>query len=224
MRLLGLRNRPRSAAARAYKEAKPPSSTMSWREARFAVVDLETTGLYPEHDEIVSFASVPIDGGRVVVGGIRTALVRPAMMPGAETIRIHGLRPADLAEAPPLADVLDSIFEALAGRVLVAHAAWVERGFLGRALKPAGVRLAEPVLDTAVLARRVLEPGSGDDVEAMPLSDAAHGLGLPIHRPHVAEGDALTTAQLFLALATHLNRAAPQTVGSLARLSGEPGG
>jgi hypothetical protein len=27
-------------------------------------------------------------------------------------------------------------------------------------------------------------------------------MGLPSHRPHVAEGDALTTAQVFLALAT----------------------
>jgi DNA polymerase III epsilon subunit-like protein len=40
-----------------------------------------------------------------------------------------------------------------------------------------------------------------------------------VHRPHVAEGDALTTAQLFLALVTHLERAEPQTIASLARLS-----
>ena len=42
---------------------------------------------------------------------------------------------------------------------------------------------------------------------------------LPAHRPHTADGDALTTAQVFLALATHLDALEPQTVGSLQRPS-----
>jgi hypothetical protein len=44
-------------------------------------------------------------------------------------------------------------------------------------------------------------------------------VSLPVHSPHVAEGDALTTAQLFLAIVARLERTEPQTVGSLARLS-----
>ena len=36
------------------------------------------------------------------------------------------------------------------------------------------------------------------------LSVIAGALGLPAHRPHEAEGDALTAAQAFLAMATHL--------------------
>jgi len=182
-------------------------------------VDLETTGLDPKRDEIISFASVPIEDGRVIVGGVRTAVIRPERMPEAETIRIHGLRPADLVNAPALPEVLDLILEALAGRVLVAHVAWVERGFLAAAIKPAGLRLVAPVLDTAALARHVRGRNRRDDAEPLPLSEAATSLGLPVHRPHHAEGDALTTAQLFLALAGHLDRTEPQTVGLLARLS-----
>jgi DNA polymerase III subunit epsilon len=219
MRLPGLRSRPISAAASAYKRARLPSPGTPWREARYAVVDLETTGLDPRRDEIVSFASIPIDSGRVVVGQARTGIIRPTRMPDAETIRIHGLRRIDLADAPTLPELRDLILESLSGRVLVAHAAWVEHGFLSAALKPVGIRLAEPVLDTAALARHVLAPEALPDKGTVPLSDAARGLGLPVHSPHVAEGDALTTAQLFLALGTHLERIEPQTVGSLARLS-----
>jgi DNA polymerase III subunit epsilon len=218
MRLLG-RRRPASAAARAYKAARPPSPETPWRQARYAVVDLETTGLDPRHDEIVSFAAVPIENGRVIAGGARTAIVRPQLMPDARAIRIHGLRAIDLADAPPLTEVVDVILEALTGRIVVAHAAWVERGFLAPALKAAGLRLVEPILDTSGLARHVL----ADDrrgAEALELGDTARRLGLPVHRPHVAEGDALTTAQVFLALATHLDATEPQTVGSLARGSG----
>ena len=219
MRLLhGLRAR-RSTAADAYRRSAPPAAKTPWRQAAFSVVDLETTGLDARRDEIVSFAALPIDDGRVAVGRIRTAIVRPRRMPDAETIRIHGLRPDDLAGAPPLPEVLDLMLESLAGRVLVAHAAWVERGFLASALRPAGLRVAEPMLDTAVLARHVLGGDGAGEGEAMRLSDAAQRLGLPAHRPHHADGDALTTAQLFLALVTQLDAVEPQTVGSLARLS-----
>ena len=214
--LLGRRHR--SAAARAYEAAGPPGEDTPWRDAPYAVVDLETTGLDPARAEIISFASVPIDEGRIRAGAVRTLVVRPKRMPKAETIRIHGLRPVDLAEAPPLSQALDPILESLAGRVIVAHAAWVERGFLSAALKPAKLRVAEPILDTVRLAGAVLTGGEAAP-RSLQLSDAARMMGLPIHRPHHADGDALTTAQLFLALASRLEQDGPQTVGSLARLS-----
>jgi DNA polymerase-3 subunit epsilon len=81
------------------------------------------------------------------------------------------------------------------------------------------LRVAEPVLDTAVLARQVLEGQGVGEGEGMRLSDAVERLDLPVHRPHHADGDALTTAQLFIALTIHLDAVEPQTVGSLARLS-----
>jgi DNA polymerase III subunit epsilon len=218
MRLLRSRRR-QSAAASAYQATRPPPPGTPWREGHYVVVDLETTGLDPRRDEIVSFAAIPIDNARVIVGGTRATTVRPTRMPEAETIRIHGLRPADLADAPELPEVLDLMLESLTGRALVAHVAWVERGFLAAALKRAGLRLAKPVLDTSVLARQVLAPEDLGGGQALSLADLVRTLGLPVHSPHVAEGDALTTAQLFLALATHLDRMEPQTVGSLTRLS-----
>jgi len=219
--------RPASAAARAYAGAKRTPAATPWRETEYAVVDLETTGLDPREDEIISFASIPISGGRVIAGEALTLTIRPARMPSAETIRIHGLRPADLEAAPVLEDVIERILAALTGRVLVAHVAAVERGFLSAAVRPAGVRLASPILDTAVLAAAVFD--AGEDVappfrrtrsgRAPGLSDTARRLGLPVHRPHHADGDALTTAQVFLALATRLEAVRPQTVRSLALLS-----
>jgi DNA polymerase-3 subunit epsilon len=213
------RRRPSSPAAEAYEDASTPSPETPWRDARYVVVDLETTGVDPDEDEIVSFASFPVDDARVVVGDARSLTIRPERMPGAETIRIHGLRPVDLDGAPALPEVLDEILDALTGRILVAHPAWVERRFLSAALTTGGVRLKQPVLDTEALARHVL----GVDVEAsarvLSLSDAARRVGLPVHSPHLATGDALTTAQLFIALASRLDRTEPQTLGSLARLS-----
>ena len=50
---------------------------------------------------------------------------------------------------------------------------------------------------------------------ASSLTALARSLGLPVHRPHHALGDALTTAQVFIALATLLDGYGPQTVRTL---------
>ena len=39
-----------------------------WREAEFASLDFETTGLDRERDAVVSFGVVPVRQGRVVLG------------------------------------------------------------------------------------------------------------------------------------------------------------
>jgi len=73
------------------------------------------------------------------------------------------------------------------------------------------------VIDTAALAAELWRRGRGSVTDTTDLSSLARSLGLPVHRPHHADGDALTTAQVFLALASHLDALEPQSVGSLQR-------
>jgi DNA polymerase III subunit epsilon len=186
-----------------------------WRLARFAAVDVETTGLDPRRDEVLSFAAVPVECGRILAGGIVTGLVRPQAPPPASSIEIHGLRAADLAAAPPASEAFAPLAAALGGRIPIAHAAWVEREFLRPRLRAVGFALPRRIVDTAVLWRALcIKRGDGDPGWCA-LSAVAAGLELPSHRPHVAEGDALTTAQAFLALATHLERSGRGTVRTL---------
>jgi DNA polymerase-3 subunit epsilon len=188
-----------------------------WRRASFVAVDLELTGLDPRRDEVLAFAAVPIDGGRVTVGGTVTGLVRPQASPPPASIEIHGLRAADLAEAPPAPEALAPLVAALDGRVPVAHTASVERRFLRPRLRPLGFAFPRRIVDTAVLWRALCIARGEGDPGWCALSEVAAGLRLPAHRPHVAEGDALTTAQAFLALATHLEGSRRVTVRALTR-------
>lgn len=218
----------RTSAEEAYLAAPLPAASTPWRNAAYSVMDLELTGLDPSVHEIVSFATVTVAGGRVRLDDSLHRIVRPRRMPDADTMRIHGLREADLAGAPALDEVLDELLTRLAGRVLVAHVAVVDVAFLRRALETRGLDLRNPVIDTAALAEelgrvrrqpplaqeREPEPGA---VSSPGLSRVARSLGLPVHRPHHADGDALTTAQVFLALATHLEEFGEVTVGSLER-------
>ena len=187
-----------------------------WRAADFCVVDLELSGLDPRDDEIISFAAVPVDAARVVAGDAVYGVCRPTRPLPEESMLIHGIRDVDLVEAPPIDEAMQPLIAAMTGRVLVAHVAWVERAFLRRAFARQGIRLREPIIDTYELGR-LLSVLRGEDAAPRSLDELAERLDLPVHRPHHALGDALTTAQVFLALATHLDAFAPETVRSLAR-------
>jgi len=208
-----------AASLRAYAETPPPDPSTPWREADFCVIDIETTGLDPADDEIISFAALHIARGRLRLDDALYRLVRPRRMPGQETIVIHGLRSAELVDAAPFAETLDGLLEALTGRAMVAHVASIEEGFLGAAFRDSGIRLINPIVDTAALAAELFRLRERVPPRSLGLAPLADALGLPVHRPHEADGDALTTAQVFLALATHLDRFSPQTVGSMERLS-----
>lgn len=212
-----MRRAPGRSEAGGYGHAKVPRGRTPWREAPYCVVDLELTGLDPGLDEIISFGAVPIDDGLIPAGRCLYGLVRPTRVPSEASVLIHGIRTVDLAEAPLLEEALEPLLAAMAGRVLVAHSAGVERVFLGAAFRRLGVRLRGPVLDTAVLGALLAAETGRPAHRLLALELLATSLGLPSQRPHHALGDALTTAQVFVALASHLAQLSPETVGSLAR-------
>lgn len=187
----------------------------SWREARLVAVDIETTGLDPRTDRVISFGAIPIERGRIVAGASVYGLVNPQRELPAQSILIHGIREQDLRDAPAAPEALAPLAEALTGAEVVAHAEWVERGFLSKPLRGLGVRLPRTLIDTAQLYRLWEVEQQHPDPQLRALSAIAEDLGLPVHRPHHALGDALTTAQAFLALATHLERVGRDTVRKL---------
>jgi DNA polymerase-3 subunit epsilon len=210
------RRRARTEQARAYAGARLPSNRTAWRSVGYCVVDLELSGLDPRQSEILSFGALPIEEGRIRLDAAAFGLVRPTRPLAESSIRVHGIRAADLADAPELAHALDPLLAAMTGRVLVAHHASIERTFLSRALRQLGVRLHGPVLDSALLARIWLAERDGELPRRMTLTDMALACGLPVHSPHTAIGDALTTAQLFLVAVSQLDARAPETLRRLA--------
>jgi len=182
-----------------------PHPRTPWREAEFCVVDLETTGLDLRRDEIIAYGAAVVAQARIPYGRTTYGLVRPTRAVSVPALTVHGLRAADLAHAPAIDEVVGDLVDLLSNRVLVAHAAWVERAFLDRALRPHGRRLGAAVIDTAALLRACRLAGANAPGEPH-LAAAAVALGLTVHTPHHALGDAFTTAQLFLALATRLER------------------
>ena len=193
-------------------------SRRSWRDARFAVLDFETTGLDFDRDHVLSYGVVPVDSGRARIQSSIYRVVHPPVPLRAESIRVHGIRSSELADAPALEDVVEELADALEGRALVAHAAGVELGFLEslrRRHPRLHVRHAVDVLDlaNAVFAREPAVPRP----QTLRLAAVAASFGVPVARTHHAFADALVTAQLFLVLATRLERLGAGSVRHLSR-------
>jgi DNA polymerase III subunit epsilon len=212
----------RGAAAR-FKEAGQPDPATPWRQAGWCAVDLELTGLDAQAGEIIAIGAVPIEDGQLMLGQSVYTLARPDRPPKVASVLVHKLRLADLAGAPPLGEAIDPLLETMAGRVPVFHTAIVERTFLGRELRRRRVRLPADA-DTEVLGRLWLRRRDGEAPAGLSLARLAQLLGQPAEDPHHALGDALTTAKAFIALASHLDAAEPQTVGSLQRADQSFGG
>ncbi len=205
----------RRIGAEAYALEKLPSGRTPWRSARYCAVDLELTGLDPKKDEIISFGAIPISEGRARPGESVEGRVRLERPMDEASIKVHGLRAADLEYAPRLEAAIDPLLAALAGAIPVVHFAEVERRFLGRALRRQGLRLHPQMVDTSVLGAIWLHERDGVRPQRMMLPPLAAALNLPAHRPHDALGDALTTAEIFIVLAAHLDAMRPETVKSL---------
>ena len=192
-------------------------------DLRLLAVDLETTGLDPRTDRVLSAGWVPVDGGRIVLGGGRGLVVLDERGPGSEegvgqSATVHGITDDVLATGMPLVDAVEALLAALAGRVLLAHFASIETGFLAAACERLwGAAPASVVVDTLELERRSVggrwrhepEPGS------LRLWAARERRGLPVYRAHEALSDALACAELYLAQRAELEARDPETTQTL---------
>lgn len=158
----------------------------------FAVIDFETTGVFSTRDRVVEVGVTHVDRFGEITGRWET-LVNPGRDLGPQ--HIHGIRAADVLDAPDFAAVAPRLIELLRGRMVVAHNASFDARFLAMELDRANVPLTNelPRLCTMQLARSmgVTGPRKLDNV-------CAH-FGIDIELAHSAGSDAFATAQLLAA-------------------------
>lgn len=188
--------------------ARPfPRPGTEWRAVDYLAIDLETTGLDQRQDAILSVGHVTLRGGRIELASAAHRVVRIAGDVPAASAVIHQITDDQAALGEDQAVVLADLLAVLAGKVLIAHHARVETGFIGAACRRVyGVGLAVPVVDTQVLAQRQLERRQiaykGSDLRLHALGERYN---LPRYAAHNALYDALAAAELFLAQAGSLS-------------------
>ncbi len=172
--------------------AAPDLSDLRDYAFEWALVDVETSGLVPRRDRVLSVAVVTLGPDGAQTGEFST-LLDPGCDPGP--VHVHGLTAERLRGAPAFDQVAERIGALLEGRVLVAHNAQFDYDFLAHEFARARLRL--PVarrLCTLALNRRVDPPT--DDLKLGTL--AAH-YGVPQLQAHDALDDTRVLAGVLRA-------------------------
>ncbi|CAK8723855.1 DNA-directed DNA polymerase [Candidatus Electronema halotolerans] len=193
-------------------------------EYSFTVFDTELTGLHRRKDQLIAIGAVRIEQLQIAPSHCFHSHVRPdKIQPNLATL-IHRITPEQLAQAPPLEEVLPAFVEFCGKSLLVGHFVDLDMHFLSKAAKKTlGGSLANPSIDTMRLARRYQEAGSkdfyGSTDQSMPcnLDALTESFNLPRFKPHDALEDALQTAYLFLYLVKKFRQGGIATLKDLYR-------
>jgi DNA polymerase III subunit epsilon len=152
-------------------------------------LDLETTGATATHDRITEVGIVEVENGRFVREW--SSLVNPGISIPPAIQSLTGISNAMVAGAPRFEEIAREVWEAVDGRVLVAHNARFDYGFLKNEFKRLGKTFSAPVLCTVKLSRKLFPQHARHNLDSLM---ARHGINCEAR--HRALGDARVLWQL----------------------------
>lgn len=152
-------------------------------------LDLETTGATATHDRITEVGIVEVENGRFVREW--SSLVNPGMSIPPAIQSLTGISNAMVAGAPRFEEIAREVWEAVDGRVLVAHNARFDYGFLKNEFKRLGKTFSAPVLCTVKLSRKLFPQHARHNLDSLMTR-----YGISCDARHRALGDARVLWQL----------------------------
>lgn len=215
-RFQSLASQTRDERLKAYYCAGMATGDTPIGQVPLMAMDVETTGLNPAKDGIVSIGILPMTVDRIQASRSRHWIVQPHVPLADESVVFHGITHSQVADAPQLVDILDPLLKAIAGHVLVVHCRAIERSFLNNALtRLIHEPIEMPMIDTMELEARLHrnQPAlswwdrwyhkKSQKQTSIRLADSRQRYGLPFYSPHNALTDALATAELLQAQILH---------------------
>ena len=174
--------------------AEPGLGSVPLSDLRFAVVDVETTGMSARHgDRMTEVAVVHVagDGARAEVAF--ETLLNPGVPIPPRITMLTGIDDALVRNAPRFEDVADNVLAALSGRIFVAHNVRFDWAFVRAEVERAcGVAPRVQRLCTVRLSRALVP-----ELERRDLDTVRFFFGIETDRRHRASGDALVTAAVL---------------------------
>jgi DNA polymerase-3 subunit epsilon len=174
------------------------------RKQRWVVLDLETSGLNTQRDQVLSIGAVVIEDGAIDFSQQfeRTLYQRDHKL--TSSVLIHGLGPSAIAAGCDPAEALLELMDFIGDSPVLAFHAPFDQRMLARALKDhLGYRLQHPFIDVAELAP-LLNPKI--TLREAGLDDWTACFGLEAIERHNASADAMVTAELALILFSQARR------------------
>jgi DNA polymerase-3 subunit epsilon len=155
-------------------------------DAPLAIVDLETTGANASWDRITEIAVIEVDDGEV--SGEWSTLVNPETPIPPAIQALTGITNDMVESAPTFAMLAPDLHERLAGRVVVAHNARFDYGFLRQEFERSGIPYSARTLCTVKLSRRLYPGHARHNLDSL---IARHGLACSARHRALGDADAV---------------------------------
>ncbi len=206
-----LLNKAPAGPLRDYLEQPFPDRNSCISDAALLAMDFETSGLDTKKDHLLSVGHVELQHNRILLDTAHHQIIRSTRDISGGNVGIHHITHDRTALGQALPQVVESILQQLRGKVLLAHHAAVEIGFLQQACTNIyGMAPVIPAIDTMQLARQRLERRQQPcKPNQLRLFNLRKQYGLPAYQAHNALMDAIATAELFLAQLAHGNYRKP---------------
>ena len=189
----------------------------SLNDVEYVVFDLETTGLSTRYDYIIEFGAVVMRRGTVVEE--KDFFIKPKIDLSLNIKNLTHITEENLKDARPFEECKDEILDFIKGRVLVAHNASFDFGFLNSEFERIGMpKLTNPVIDTLDLSRSLLK-----NRRAYRLGNMCRAYNIPYDEDvaHRANYDADVLAQVFNFMLKDLAKAGVNTLNDLKNFQDE---
>ncbi|CZL45329.1 TPA: hypothetical protein JBF46_15340 [Legionella pneumophila] len=161
---------------------------------RWALVDIETTGLHVTHDAITEIAVYIITELGIVITWHR--LIKPSRSIPRAISALTGITNGMVQDAQPFAAIAAELYDLLEDCVFVAHNARFDYGFIKNAFKDCGITYQAPVLCTIKLLKQ-LYPHQ----ESYRLDFIAQALNVAMNTHHRAQSDVDALHQIIVNMA-----------------------
>lgn len=164
-------------------------------------LDVETTGLDPRRDHILSLAAVPVRGGRVLLSERFERWVRPDRGFDIASIRHHRITPDEAAGGMSVTPAVREFLLWLGPRRLLGYHLAFDLAMLAPHVKAlAGFALPNPSVDLADAFAARARRARPDVPPNLEFGHIASVLDVPVLARHSALGDATTVALCWLAM------------------------
>jgi DNA polymerase-3 subunit epsilon len=189
---------PEAGRLAALRAAPKPDPRTPLNALRWVVVDVETGGLNPQTDPLLSIGAVVVRNGHIYLGTGFEAGLQQSSATSHENILVHGLTHSQQLSGMAAKDALLDFAEFAANGPFVAFHAGFDRTALRVAMQQElGWDFPGRWLDAAVIAP-LLFPNLAKDCRH--LDDWLNALHIHNFARHSAVADAAATAQLWLIL------------------------
>ena len=157
---------------------------------KYAIIDLETTGIGRPGDRIIEIA-IFIHDGQAIIDKF-TSLINPECPIPFQISHLTGITDDMVDDAPKFFEIARNVVEMTEGAVFVAHNVSFDYNFICREFKLLEYTYKRETLCTVKLSRKLI-PG----LPSYGLGNLCKSLDITIEDRHRAAGDALATVRLF---------------------------